>query len=393
MAAMDNMADTLEFPSDDAMTAALQKNTNLKEENIALRTQLASALRSLKEYRQGLTEHNNYASELGRRTELLTKEKDKVISEILETENMFPEIPKRGQSGSMFEKYILKDSIPRARIRSDSSFRWCDCRTSGKTLLVKEYHKKRFNLTRRIDRICNEIRTLRAIDHPNIAKIRGVYHEEEVISILLESSGCDLFELIGKYGLEMNIDQRLQVATSLMMAVSYLHSINVCHMDIRPENIMVENTPTTLKIVDFETCVTYDPNETYQMRVGTEEFAAPEMLMGEEYNPKSVDLWALGYTLLEMEIGHIPFSQNVFPFSRHICSLSAEDFSRPQVRQDMENTISQFFDLLKGGRDSPMHSCLSGLLKLDPSSRTIPSDLQEWSRDRSAAKMEWAAQN
>ena len=42
-------------------------------------------------------------------------------------------------------------------------------------------------------------------------------------------------------------------------------------------------------------------------RCGSEDYAAPELLMGQEYDGRATDLWALGVLLYAVMEGHLPF--------------------------------------------------------------------------------------
>ncbi len=76
------------------------------------------------------------------------------------------------------------------------------------------------------------------------------------------------------------------------------------HGDIKPSNIMIKRTGNA-KIVDIGSAIDLDdppPNRTC-----TPTYAAPEVLEGGEYTPRS-DLASLGYVLIEMLDGRPPFA-------------------------------------------------------------------------------------
>lgn len=61
--------------------------------------------------------------------------------------------------------------------------------------------------------------------------------------------------------------------------MAYLHSKNVIHGDLKPQNIVLSNDKKTLKIVDFGMAVKLDQDETLiQKLVGTPVYMAPEMI-------------------------------------------------------------------------------------------------------------------
>lgn len=92
------------------------------------------------------------------------------------------------------------------------------------------------------------------------------------------------------------------------MAIEYLHNIvEVCHRDIKPNNIMVTDDGQ-VKLMDFNISK-LNPNKgdfVMMTHTGTECFSAPEMFSQMQYNEK-IDLWSAGCVLYYMLSGYYPF--------------------------------------------------------------------------------------
>jgi len=88
-----------------------------------------------------------------------------------------------------------------------------------------------------------------------------------------------------------------QVAQGL----KYLHSQNIIHGDIKPQNILLARPPLStgsVKIADFGISKTlHVDNETLQETAGTPAFMSPQICAGEEYDGAAADVWALGGTM------------------------------------------------------------------------------------------------
>lgn len=76
--------------------------------------------------------------------------------------------------------------------------------------------------------------------------------------------------------------------------VAYMHSQNVVHLDLKPENIMCHTrTSHEIKIIDFGLAQKLDPNNPVRVLFGTPEFIPPEIINYEPIGVES-DMWSLG---------------------------------------------------------------------------------------------------
>ena len=156
-----------------------------------------------------------------------------------------------------------------------------------------------------------EIEILMKLEHPNIIKIFEYYVDEINYYLIIEYvSGGELFDFISRdktfseYKIKKIMKQTFQ-------ALSYLHSNNLVHRDIKCENILVEcsdeNTDDfNIKLIDFGTCNYVSKNENLTVKVGSPYYIAPEVLE-RNYNNKC-DIWSAGVLLYILLIGSPPFS-------------------------------------------------------------------------------------
>jgi calcium/calmodulin-dependent protein kinase (CaM kinase) II len=77
------------------------------------------------------------------------------------------------------------------------------------------------------------------------------------------------------------------------------------HRDIKPDNILFDEMDR-VKLADFGSAVWVAEEGTVSGLVGTPYYAAPEVVMGRDYNEK-VDVWSAGVVLYAMLAGFPPF--------------------------------------------------------------------------------------
>lgn len=112
-----------------------------------------------------------------------------------------------------------------------------------------------------------------------------------------------------------------RVVCELILTTSFLHQQNVIHRDIKLENILLlysaeevdqifayNETMSTpfMNLSDFGLSKKLtSPNQLLQTRCGSQDYIAPEVLMGLQYDGRSTDTWSIGvlvYSILESKL-------------------------------------------------------------------------------------------
>jgi serine/threonine protein kinase len=125
----------------------------------------------------------------------------------------------------------------------------------------------------------------------------------------------------------VSLDEGTAIGITLAKAVYALNRLRIIHRDIKPDNVMLEATPSryaagsnvsgwTLKLLDLGVArLPGIQNGTDEDIPGTPSYMAPELFDGQAGDERS-DVYALGVTLYRMYSGgHYPYGE-VEPFSR-----------------------------------------------------------------------------
>ena len=107
-----------------------------------------------------------------------------------------------------------------------------------------------------LNQLIRELKIQMFLDHPNIIKLYGFFHDKEAIYLLLElGSSGQLYKVI-KERERMSESSTSYTIKQVCEAVRYLHFFKIIHRDLKPENIVIQSvqhefTQGTVKLCDF----------------------------------------------------------------------------------------------------------------------------------------------
>ncbi|KAG2286444.1 hypothetical protein Bca52824_046048 [Brassica carinata] len=128
------------------------------------------------------------------------------------------------------------------------------------------------------------------------------------LGIVMEyAAGGELFDRISSAGRFSEAEARY-FFQQLICGVYYSHAMQICHRDLKLENILLDGSPAPrLKICDFGYSKSSILHSNPKSTVGTPAYIAPEVFGRSEYDGKSVDVWSCGVALYVMLVGAYPF--------------------------------------------------------------------------------------
>jgi serine/threonine protein kinase len=107
-------------------------------------------------------------------------------------------------------------------------------------------------------------------------------------------------------------EESKRIFFAIVQGVDYLHSIGVCHKDIKLENILFTENKQ-IKIIDFGFSMNCTPGKKQRLFCGTPSYMAPEVVRREAHEEMPTDIWSLGVILFTMVAGTFPFRAKTYP--------------------------------------------------------------------------------
>ncbi|XP_010681582.2 uncharacterized protein LOC104896524 [Beta vulgaris subsp. vulgaris] len=127
------------------------------------------------------------------------------------------------------------------------------------------------------------------------------------LCIVFESLHMNLREVLKKFG--RNIGLKLTAvrtyAKQLFISLKHLRNCGVLHCDIKPDNMLVNDSKNVLKLCDFGNAMFAGKNEITPYLV-SRFYRAPEIILGLPYD-HPMDIWSVGCCLYELYTGKVLF--------------------------------------------------------------------------------------
>lgn len=204
-----------------------------------------------------------------------------------------------------------------------------------------------------LESLDREVAMLQRLNHPGIVRLFAFERDAERPHMVLENiDGPTLSKLISSYG-PLPLPQLLPLGIELSSALHYLRETGICHLDIKPSNIIM-GAPA--KLIDLS--IAREASEARELvhALGSEEYMAPEQCRPGELGQvdHASDMWAVGATLFRAAAGYRAFDRS-------------ED--QPQVDEDPH----ELPDFVPGVVGDLILACL----EKDPANRPLPTELAE----------------
>ncbi|HEX9068833.1 MAG TPA: protein kinase [Ktedonobacterales bacterium] len=241
------------------------------------------------------------------------------------------------------DRYEMQDPIGRGGMAT--IYRAVDLRM-GRIVAVKILREVYSSDPKFVTRFQREARAASALQHPNIVQVYDYGQSGDSYFIVMEFiDGTDLRRYLKRTGILPN-ERAVEIAHDVALALGAAHRRGIVHRDVKPQNVLLNENGTVVKLTDFGIASMYSDAQaerltTTGMTLGTVQYYAPEQAQGEVVDP-AADVYALGIVMYEMLTGRTPFDGDtpVAVAMRHIQDMP-EPPSRinPRISQPIERII------------------------------------------------------
>lgn len=177
--------------------------------------------------------------------------------------------------------------------------------TEGEDIAIKKVlQDKRFKN--------RELQIMRVINHPNVVDLRAFFYsngekkDEVFLNLVLEYVPETVYRASRHYTKVKQTMPMLLVKLymyQVLRSLAYIHSLGICHRDIKPQNLLLDPRTGVLKLCDFGSAkilVAGEPNVSY---ICSRYYRAPELIFGATNYTTNIDIWSTGCVMAELMQG------------------------------------------------------------------------------------------
>lgn len=156
---------------------------------------------------------------------------------------------------------------------------------------------------------------MRCRGHPNIISVDELIPLDRVASFLspikkegnkydniaidMQKGGVDLASILDDDETQLHPDDVRKIMYKILLGIEYMHSKQIMHRDLKPQNILVDDTKNAVRICDFGLSKQNCNQEPNTPRAFTPAYRPPEIWCGGKYTQRA-DIWSAGCIFFEL---------------------------------------------------------------------------------------------
>ena len=165
-----------------------------------------------------------------------------------------------------------------------------------------------------------ELSILKELNNINCIKIKDYFFttkhsstsgKEKYLNVVMDYFPFTLTNLIQNNNFSQNNPKNYLSTLEIKLysyqmfhALFYLETINVCHRDIKPQNILIDPEKKLLKICDFGSAKKLEKGVSNVAYICSRYYRAPELIFNAEEYTNAIDMWSVCCVICEMVLEH-----------------------------------------------------------------------------------------
>ncbi|KAK4052981.1 U4/U6 small nuclear ribonucleoprotein prp4 [Microbotryomycetes sp. JL221] len=181
--------------------------------------------------------------------------------------------------------------------------------TTGEEVAIKliRSQESMFKAGQKEAGILRKLREADPEDKKHLIRMHRTFEHRGHLCLVFESMSMNLREVVKRFGKDVGINLRAvrAYASQLFLALALMRRCDIMHADIKPDNVLVNESKSTLKLSDLGSASDVTENDITPYLV-SRFYRAPEIILGLPYD-FALDTWSIACTLYELYTGKILF--------------------------------------------------------------------------------------
>ncbi|SHO76286.1 Similar to S.cerevisiae protein RIM11 (Protein kinase) [Malassezia sympodialis ATCC 42132] len=157
-----------------------------------------------------------------------------------------------------------------------------------------------------------ELQIMRVLTHPNVVNLRAFFYtngdkkDEVFLNLVLDYVPETVYRATRHYTKVKQTMPMLLVKLymyQILRSLLYIHSLGICHRDIKPQNLLLDPRTGVLKLCDFGSAKILVPGEPNVSYICSRYYRAPELIFGATNYTTNIDIWSTGCVMAELMQG------------------------------------------------------------------------------------------
>ena len=185
------------------------------------------------------------------------------------------------------------------------------CATQEQVAIKKVLQDRRFKN--------RELAIMRRMNHPSVVRLLYFFYtcssrtpdSEVYLQLVMDFVPENVYKQIQYYSSQRQVMPYIYIKLyiyQLFRALNYIHKDNICHRDIKPQNLLCNPSTGVLKLCDFGSAKQLDPSESNVSYICSRYYRAPELILCAVRYTCAIDVWSCGCVL-----GELLLNQPLFP--------------------------------------------------------------------------------